>query len=465
MLLVSRTMHSATLSTLYAHVSFPHSSVFAKFLAHICNYPQLGELVRRLDFSYFTSIGLGRTKKMNHEIQRLTATTLTRCLNHTPRLREFLSSEALDEDMNEDVLQKLFCDMQMLEAVDFCAASTQVFLQAITKVVSPQNDRLPEVLRLKRVGLHECTTLPASFFATLLPRLSFVTHLDLTHTNVTDAMLQTIPHTARITHLSLSNCIRLKGENVVDLLLNHPAFRNLVYLNLLYDTSKYRLLNIDDVNALLDNPSKSLKSLNLSGAKIRSHHVPQLRALAKQLEELSIGYADLTMDEVNMIVAPGYGDEPGCNAGIGNNFRSLFCKKEDDFEGMAMHTLRYLDLTGVPSVNHGSLLFTNSSPLLLPRTWPLRVIELSERVHTGLQERSPATTKLGWTPQSAKSRRCWLVRTGGGIQPGWENVERLLREKNDQRDWKMGACHWGSRKIGMAKGELVGIYGYYSYGK
>src|SRR5690606_12440224 len=129
----------------------------------------------------------GRTKKINHEIQRLTATTLTRCLNHTPRLREFLSSEALDEDMNEDVLQKVFCDMQMLEAVDFCAASTQVFIQAITKVVSPQNDRLPEVLRLKRVGLHECTTLPASFFATLIPRLSFVTHLDLTHTNVTDA--------------------------------------------------------------------------------------------------------------------------------------------------------------------------------------------------------------------------------------------------------------------------------------
>src|SRR5690606_4240155 len=131
------------------------------------------------------------------------------------------------------------------------------------------NDRLPEVLRLKRVGLHECTTLPASFFATLIPRLSFVTHLDLTHTNVTDAMLQTIPHTARITHLSLSNCIRLKGENVVDLLLTHPAFRNLVYLNLLYDTSKYRLLNIDDVNLLLDSLPNSLKSLNISGAKIR----------------------------------------------------------------------------------------------------------------------------------------------------------------------------------------------------
>lgn len=466
MLLVSRTMHSATLSTLYAHVSFPHSSVFAKFLAHIVNYPQLGTLVRRLDFSYFTSVGLGRTKKMNHEIQRLTSTTLTRCLNHTPRLREFLSSEALDEDMNEDVLQKLFCDMQMLEAVDFCAASTQVFLQAITKVVSPQNERLPEVLRLKRIGLHECTTLPASFFATLLPRLSFVTHLDLTHTNVTDAMLQTIPETARITHLSLSNCIRLKGENVVDLLIDHPAFRKLVYLNLLYDTSKYRLLNIDDVDRLLESIPTTLKSLNISGAKIRGDHVRKLRSLAKQLEELSIGYADLTMDEVNMIVAPGYGDEPGCNIGIGIQGRkSLFCKQEDNFDGMALHSLRYLDLTGVPSVQPGSLLFTNQSPLLLPRTYPLRVIELSERVHKGLQDRSVAASKLGWIPQSAKSRRCWLVRNGGGTQPGWEAVEKQLREKCDHREWKMGAYNWGSRKIGMAKGELVGIYGYYSYGK
>ncbi|RPA77837.1 hypothetical protein BJ508DRAFT_329847 [Ascobolus immersus RN42] len=465
MLLVSRTMHSATLSTLYAQVSFPHSSVFAKFLAHIVNYPQLGELVRRLDFSYFTSIGLGRTKKMNHEIQRLTATTLTRCLNHTPRLREFLSSEALDEDMNEDVLRKLFCDMQMLEAVDFCAAATQVFVNAIQKVISPENPQLPEVLRLKRVGFHECTTLPASFFGVLLPRLSFVTHLDLTHTNVTDAILQTIPHTARITHLSLSNCIRLKGANVVDLLLTHPAFKNLIYLNLLYDTSKYRLLHVDDVNTLLDNIPKSLKSLNISGAKIRSHHVPQLRALAKQLEELSIGFADLTMDEVNMIVAPGYGDEPGCNAGIGTNFRSLFCKKEENFDGMALHNLRYLDLTGIADVNHGSLLFTQSSPLLLPRTWPLRVIELSERVHESLQAKSQGAAKLGWETQSAKSRRCWFIRTGGGTMPGWQKVERSLREKCDQRDWKMGAYNWGSRKIGMAKGEVVGIYGYYSYAK
>src|SRR5690554_8119115 len=75
-LLVSKTFYEMTLSTLYKRVMFPHSTIYSKFLSHISKYPGLGKLVRGLDFSQFTSIGLGRTKKMQSEIQKLTSTTL-----------------------------------------------------------------------------------------------------------------------------------------------------------------------------------------------------------------------------------------------------------------------------------------------------------------------------------------------------------------------------------------------------
>jgi len=72
---VSRTLYAVTLPTLLSRVTFPRSPIYSKFLAQIGQYPALGELVRRLDFSELTSIGFGRTAKKICEQQHLTATT------------------------------------------------------------------------------------------------------------------------------------------------------------------------------------------------------------------------------------------------------------------------------------------------------------------------------------------------------------------------------------------------------
>lgn len=168
---------------------FPHSSIFSKFLAHISKYPELGELVRRLDFSQFTSVGLGRTRKMQLEILNLTHTTLLDCLNHTPRLREFLAAESMDMDIDGAVLEKIFFDLPMLEAVDFCGSTTTSFMKDITGVLSNAHPRMPQVLNLKRVSFHGCATIPTSVYDTIIPRLAHLTHLDLTHTQITNATL------------------------------------------------------------------------------------------------------------------------------------------------------------------------------------------------------------------------------------------------------------------------------------
>ena len=53
LLLTSRAMHAATLTTLYRHITIPHSRIFRKFLATINKYPALATIVRRMDFSHF----------------------------------------------------------------------------------------------------------------------------------------------------------------------------------------------------------------------------------------------------------------------------------------------------------------------------------------------------------------------------------------------------------------------------
>ncbi|KAF3905373.1 hypothetical protein ABW21_db0202414 [Orbilia brochopaga] len=414
----SRTLYAACLFTIFQHAYFPHSPVYSKFLAQITAHPALGNMVRRMDFSQYTSIGLGRTGRMNMEMQNLTAKTLTLGLQHTRNLREYLAQEALGPDIDAKVLEELFFNLPLLEAVDFCGASASRFKEAFTEVIHPWNPRLPKTFSIQRLSLHECTTLPTTVFNALLPRLPNLTHLDLSHTQVTDIALMSIPDTAKITHLSLSKCARLRGENVVTFLLDHPAVRNLQVLNLHYDSSRYRLLSALDVEDLLPNLPKSLVSLNLTGASIASEHIGLILPLVSRLEELSLGHTELAIEDINALFAPQW-----------------------------KSSLRYLDLTGVAAVTPNTLHYSTNP--ILAVSGDLQVLELSEKNVTGCAKLQ-ATKRLGWNERSY-SRRSWLVRDH---DKGDGQIEA-------HRPWKMGSTKWGNRKIACNWGEVGGIYGYY----
>jgi len=414
---VSRTLNAVTLFTLFQNAMFPQSPVYSKFLAQITEYPALGNMVRRMDFSQYTSVGLGRTGRMNMEMQNVTAKTLTSGLQATHNLREFLAQEALGPDIDAGVLEELFYNLPLLEAVDFCGASASRFKEAFAEVMYPWNPTLPPTFPIQRLSLHECATLPSSVFTALLPRLPNLTHLDLSHTQVTDSALMAIPETANITHLSLSKCARLTGENVVTFLLDHPAVRNLQVLNLHYDSSRYKLLSAIDVEDLLPNLPKSLVSLNLNGASITSEHLHLILPLVSRLEELSLGHTELTIEDINALFAPQW-----------------------------KANIRYLDLTGIAAVNPNTLHFSTNP--FLPQDTTLQVLELSEKIVTGCSKLQ-ATKRCGWSEQSY-GRRSWLVK---------KTADEC------ERDWKMGSKKWGNRKIACNWGEVGGIYAYYGLGK
>lgn len=445
-LLTSRTIHVATINTLYSHITVPHSSIFSKFLTHVAQYPGLGTIVKRLDLSHFTSIGLGRSRQVNSEVQNMTSKTLHHCLELTPAIQEVLLQENLDDDIDENVLCKLFYGLPKLRAVDFCASSSKPFAESFTSAITSLVD-VPINLNIRRLGLHECFTLPSNVFETLLPRLPYLTHLDVSHTRITDNALASIPDSASLSHLNLGRCTSISGHGVVNFLINHPAAKNLVFLNLSCDIARYRLLREHDVERLLPALPTTLKSLNLSGAQIRRWHTPLLLPLTKHLEELSLASADLSVQDINSFFGP-----PSTSSPPSSPTREP-TTPEEPTQPWTPPTLHYLDLSSIPAITQSSL-FSTSCTLLSPRTSPLEVIELGDKAISSLRECRNTNKRLGWVVKEL-GRRGWYVRDSnavGGNQGG-------------RRSWKMGAMWWGMRKCPVAWGEVGGLYGHYMFKK
>jgi len=440
LLLTSHAVHSATLATLYSHITIPHSRIFAKFLAHITEYPSLGTTVRRLDFCHFNPRGAGVTMRERQETLNLIPSTLLKCLDLTPNLREFLAQEHIDDDLDTKVIRKLLCDLPKLNALDFCACSSSKFKASFLEVIEAEPSPLPAALPITRLSLHECTILPASTYNILLPRLPKLTHLDVSHTRITDAALHSIPITARLTHLNLSKCSALSGSSVVDFLINHPAAKTLVYLNLGMDAKSSEILSSDDITALLPALPSSLRSLNMKGSVMDSSHIPLLLPLTKYLEELGLGRRLELSDIIRLFV-------PDQNA------------KVEEQMSWVPHQLRYIDASDLsPVALDLSTLFGTSCPLLTNITSPLEVIELRDDVDTRLKKSPGVMKRVGaykdpWCLMEA-GRRHWLVRD---FKNGNEKAD------SGARGWKWGANYWGMRKVPVVRAEVGGMYGHYMF--
>lgn len=430
LLLTSKTLHMATLNTLYSRITIPHSRIFRKFLSHIASHESLGTIVRRLDFCHLNPNQLFSTAAERSQTRNLISETLLQCLELTPYLQEFLAQEYIEENIDVQVLRKLFFGLPRLQGLDFCGCSSTDFKNAFTTVLA---DDWPEELSITRLSLHKCLTLPPQAFETIMPRLKFLTHLDVAGTQITDKALASIPLTARITHLNLAKCTLLSKRMVIDFLAQHPAAKELVYLSIATNARTHQLLDVEDVTEVISVLPKTLKSLSLKGSKMNKSHITQLLPLTKHLEELALGRG-LNLKDINGLFVP-----------------------DDEEEQMTWvpHTLKYLDLSDMWG---GELdfpfLFSNSCALVKPYSEPLEVIEVAEDVSKRLAKSLTTVKRMGWRT-SELNRRNWLVRNPAGDAAA----------RDDRRGWKMGAESWGMRKIPVAHAEVGGMYGSYMFGR
>lgn len=417
LLLTSRSIHAATLNTLYRHITIPHSRIFRKFLATINEYSSLASIVRRLDFSHFNPNTIFSTASERAQTRNLTRETLLQCLDRTEYLQEFLVQEYIDEDLSPEVLMKLFFDMPRLNAIDFCGCASTAFKNSFNVLLQAP---WPQTLSITRLSFHKCLNLPAAVYETILPRLNKVTHLDLAGTRVTDKALLSLPETARLTHLNLSKCRELSSDAVVKFVTTHPAVtQTIVFLSLSTSTTSHLLLGKEDINTILPLLPTTLRSLSLKGSRMDASHIPLLTPLIQHLEELAIGRG-LDLSDIH----------------------KLFFQNGE----WISHSLQYLDISDLDTI------IGSANALLAPGSAPLQVIELEERAYERAAKLKKNLESVSWTPKEFGSRY-WLVRM---------NVDTT---DTGARWWKMGAESWGMRKIPVAKADVGGMYGTFMFGR
>ncbi|POS74161.1 leucine Rich Repeat domain-containing protein [Diaporthe helianthi] len=448
LLLTSKKLHGATLLTLYRQITIPHSRIFSKFLAHVTQHPSLGTLVRRFDFCHFNPTTLFMTASERSQARNLTSDTLSQALELTPHLHEFLAQEHIDDELDASVLHKLFFGLERIQALDFCGCSCASFRDAFTATVCSAEWKEP--IRLRRLSLHKCTTLPVAVFEKLLPNLPQLTHLDIAGTQVTDAALASLPSSACITHLNLAKCNKLSADAIINFISTHPAVtQSLVWLSLATDARVHETFDADAVTRLLPLLPATLRSLSLKGSSMNQSHVALLRPLTKHLEELALGRG-LGVSDTNGLFVPDFDEQAG--EGTDADGDSAMATVED----WEPHTLRYLDLSDMWSGDFDlqALYNTSGCALLTGQTSPLEVIEVPEDVARRLAKGHAPLTRLGWRVSELGSRT-WVVRAQDEAQP----------HDNGGRGWKMGAENWGMRKIPVARAEVGGMYGSFMFAR
>lgn len=310
-------VYDAGIPILYRHVSFPHPQAFDKFRKSI-EETGYGNLVKVLDFSAFTSVGLGRTGKMMYEIQMVTSSTILRALELCPGLREFLVAESVDMDIDKRVLDMLV-SMPYVDSVDFCGStnfSENGFTNSLVHSALVNNSH--PIYHLTKLSFHGCNAIPPHVFESLLPNLNNVTRLDLTHTQVTPQALLSIPASAKITHLSLAKCVQLNSNGLKNFLALHPATRYLEWLNLMYESTKPVPLSTKDFDTILEY-LPPLTYLNLHGLPVRRDHLKHIEWMT-ELQSLSLGYVNIALEDLSPFL-------------------------------VKFPYLKYVDLTGNPQIN------------------------------------------------------------------------------------------------------------------
>ncbi|KAK6880073.1 F-box protein [Candida tropicalis] len=289
--------HHLSLCFLYKYTIFNRPHSFDKFLNNLISNPIIGKYVEFMDFQQFTSIGLGRTGRMNQEIQMVTYKTISKALSMTPNLLEFLASENIQDDLNVTVLDYLFNKLLKIKALDFCGASSELFAQAFDELQITRDE-----LSITKLSFHDCSNLSNEVFNKIFPHLTNLSRLDLNHTSITSNILLKLPTNIQLTHLSLARCSKLTTKDLINFLVNHPAVNrgSLQWLNLQIDSNVvsplsdvYLLYTMKNLNA------PNLKYLNIGGMPTNYKILLTIRAKFPQLESLNISHAHVTVEELN----------------------------------------------------------------------------------------------------------------------------------------------------------------------
>ena len=414
-LLSSRTLKCVGLHVLYRHISISQPPVLREVLRQIRKYPVLQTSVRELDF-----------KNLCTTAPITTGDGLLDLLNQTPLIRKFSVSKHIDGVLSSNVLRKLFCGLPYITSLDLSDCNSSTFVEACFTLVSGDQMLTPLLASLNLAG---CSSLPSELFELLLPQLPGLRFLDVSHTQINSAAISSIPATARLTHLNFSHCCALRGAEVVKFLIEHAATKGVVNVNIEMDQKlEDRVFREEDVSRLLANVPSSLRILNFKGSAMTSTHLPLLKPLTTQLEEICFG-SNMRFSDVEQLILKTTSLEIQ-DRGSNNNPEEetetveskyhpvltpmeeaiAICKLRQNInsvpDGISHSRPKYIDISSLPVMDQCAI---RTSILLAPRSRPLKIVEISEEVLRRFGVLTKACKAVGWDVKCAE-RRCWLRR-------------------------------------------------------
>ncbi|PQE06042.1 Leucine Rich Repeat domain protein [Rutstroemia sp. NJR-2017a BBW] len=257
----------------------------------------------------------------------------------------------------------------------------------------------------------------------------------LPHLKVLDSeILNSIPSTARITHLAVNHCQLLETESFVDFLLSHPAVKDT--LEVLHASMDSVDLDEDSLaheeqltERFLQNAPKTLRSLRLAGRPMTSTSVAHLKTLAATAEDLSIG-TGLRMHDLETLFLDTV-DDPSARANhqttqeeseVDSKYTAVLepmeraiaiCKLRQRLSTTLLPahvagkpSLRYLDIRAMDFVEQSKI---RCSILLGDHSASLDVIAVSDRLMDRSGTLRDICASVGWKIKR-EGRKCLLMR-------------------------------------------------------
>jgi hypothetical protein len=332
----------------------------------------------------------------------------------------------MDEHLNHDILQKLFCDLPFIETLNLSDSNSSTFAHAFSVVVNGSREITKSIRSLSLAG---CRNLPPQVFDLLLPRLPSLQHLDVSNTQITSPALCSIGRSAKLTHLNISYCYVQDVKALVDFLVNHPSTKELVDLNMEANQGlEHEILSEEDISQFLPWLPPTLKILNLKNSTMTCAHAKLLEGLSMCVEELSVG-AHLRFRDIERLLLgtgnlDGEEEEPTAleeedYVDIPSKYQPVLSPVEEAIaccklrqrinsypEATKATSVRYLDISSLPVIEQGKI---STSALLGPQSRPLEIIEISENIVGRYEALPKLCAAVGWDFKNV-GRRCWLRR-------------------------------------------------------
>jgi hypothetical protein len=339
-----------------------------------------------------------------------------------------------DEDDDEEDTQERRRDCRDMEAVDFTGCISAVFVNALNafvqKHLAPPSDsdngedanRRPQLFLpgIQRLSLRGVKSVPLSTLNPFVLSLPSLTHLDLSGTRVSSALLRSLAEspTMRLKSLALARCPRLTGDDIVYFLTSTPVTACLTELNLYNDQMYVSPLSSDDLARMFARApcfaSGKLIYLDLSNAPLTADLLRTFCPPQSSLRSLGLSFIpDLPLPaiadflrtkapnvEVLTLIATSPELECGVRVGPGP-FPPVTLRGSPRQASVALHAQFIQPLCTKPFSLMGA-------PIVPPPT-RLRVIELSMQLLTSLGAGAGS-----WRIVKSKGGRGWYVDTAAG---------------------------------------------------